>query len=72
MIGRLPGKPYTFRAKLPDGYSVPPHWHPMDERITVIQGVFGLGLGEKFDKAKIRDLPAGSYIMMPKASGTST
>jgi hypothetical protein len=18
-------------AKLPDGYSVPPHWHPMDE-----------------------------------------
>jgi hypothetical protein len=38
----------------------------MDERITVIKGVFGLGLGEKFDKAAIRDLSAGSYIMMPK------
>ena len=61
-----PGMPYTFRAKLPDGYSVPPHWHSMDERITVIKGVFGLGLGEKFDKTAIRDLPAGSYIMMPK------
>lgn len=61
-----PGMPYTFRAKLPDGYSVPPHWHSMDENITVIKGVFGIGFGEKFDKAAIRDLPAGSYIMMPK------
>ena len=61
-----PGLSYTFRAKLPDGYSVPPHWHSMDERITVIQGVFGLGLGEKFDRSAIRDLPAGSYVLMPK------
>ena len=63
-----PGMPYTFRAKLPDGYSVPPHWHSMDENITVIKGVFGIGLGEKFDKTAIRDLPAGSYIMMPKGA----
>lgn len=61
-----PGVPYAFRAKLPDGYSVQPHWHTMDENITVIKGVFGFGLGEKFDRAAIRDLPAGSYVMMPK------
>lgn len=61
-----PGVAYTFRARLPDGYSVPPHWHSMDENITVIQGVFGLGLGEKFDRSAIRELPAGSYVMMPK------
>ena len=61
-----PGVPYVFRAKLPDGYSVPPHWHTMDENITVIKGVFGFGLGEKFDRAAIRDLTAGSYVMMPK------
>jgi quercetin dioxygenase-like cupin family protein len=61
-----PGASYTFRAKLPDGYSVPPHWHSTDENITVIQGTMRLGMGEKFDPAKLRDLPAGSYALLPK------
>jgi len=60
------GASYAFRAKLPDGYSVPPHWHSMDEHITVIQGTMRLGMGEKFDPAKLRDLPAGSYAVLPK------
>ncbi|MGH7599268.1 MAG: cupin domain-containing protein [bacterium] len=61
-----PGAPYTLRAEVPDGYSVPPHWHPMDEKITVIQGIIRLGMGKKFDSAKLRDLPAGSYALLPK------
>ena len=61
-----PGAPYVFRTKLPDGYSVPPHWHPMDENVTVISGVFMLGFGEHSDKAATRALAAGSYAMMPK------
>src|SRR5262245_13599406 len=32
------GVPYVFRAKLPDGYKVPPHWHPSDENVTVLKG----------------------------------
>lgn len=42
-----PGAPYVFRARLPDGYSVAPHWHPMDENVTVIRGV-----SSKWDLAK--------------------
>ena len=61
-----PGEPYVFRAKLPDGYSVPPHWHPEDENVTVIQGVFRLGFGDQNDRAVMRELPAGSYAMLPK------
>jgi hypothetical protein len=61
-----PGEPYVFRAKLPDGYRVPPHWHPMDEHVTVIQGVFRLGFGTTFDAGAIRELPPGSYAMLPK------
>jgi Domain of unknown function (DUF4437) len=61
------GLPYVFRAKLPDGYSVPPHWHPMDENVTVISGIFMLGFGERFDKSATRALEAGSYAMLPKA-----
>lgn len=53
-------RPYIFRAKLPDGYSVPPHWHPMDESATLISGIFRVRLGKKFDKDALRDLPAGS------------
>ncbi|MEX2141933.1 MAG: tetratricopeptide repeat protein [Pirellulales bacterium] len=61
-----PGALYTFRVKAPDGYSVPPHTHPTDEHLTVIQGTILMGMGEKFDRAKLRELPAGSYIRLPK------
>ena len=62
----IPGELYVFRAKLPDGYSVPPHWHPMDENVTVIEGMFTLGFGERVDEAAMRELPAGSYVTLPK------
>jgi quercetin dioxygenase-like cupin family protein len=60
------GAPFAIRAKLPDGYRVPPHWHPTDERIAVLQGTFGMGLGERFDPAAGRELPVGSYVVAPK------
>ncbi len=60
------GIPYVFRARLPDGYSVPPHWHPMDENVTVIEGVMMLGFGERVDRAAMRELPVGSYVTLPK------
>jgi hypothetical protein len=58
--------PFTIRGKLPDGYIVAPHWHPGDEKITVLSGTFGLGMGEKFDRAVGTELGAGSYAVMPK------
>jgi hypothetical protein len=60
-----PGAPYVFRAKLPDGYSVLPHWHPMDENVTVISGTFMLGFGERLDKDATSALTAGSYALLP-------
>jgi quercetin dioxygenase-like cupin family protein len=57
---------FVVRAKFPDGYTIPPHWHSADEHITVISGSFGVGLGDKLDKTKIRYLPAGSYARMGK------
>jgi quercetin dioxygenase-like cupin family protein len=59
------GALFTIRAKLPDGYSVPPHTHPTDEHLTVIQGTILLGMGKSFDRAKLRELPAGSYARLP-------
>jgi hypothetical protein len=64
-----PGKPgvaYAMRVKLPDGYQVPPHWHPVDENVTVIQGALLVGRGDTFDREKTTEMPAGSYMRMPK------
>src|SRR5947209_229230 len=57
--------PFVFRVKVPDGYRVPPHTHPKPERVTVIAGTFHLGMGETFDPAKGRAIPAGSYGTWP-------
>src|SRR5262249_29419122 len=61
------GSTYTIRAKMPDGYKVPPHWHPVDENVTVLQGTLMVGKGEKLDVSKTEELPAGSYMRMPKS-----
>jgi len=63
-----PDKPglFTIRLKVPDGYRVLAHWHPQDESITVIQGTFLMGMGEKFDPAALQQLPTGSFAFMPK------
>jgi quercetin dioxygenase-like cupin family protein len=60
------GGSYTIRTKFPDGYKVPPHWHPNDENVTVLQGTIKLGMGDKFDESAAKQLPAGSYALMPK------
>jgi quercetin dioxygenase-like cupin family protein len=57
---------YVLRAKFPDGYKVPPHWHPTDENVTVLKGTFMAAKGEKFDAEVSEALPAGSFVCMPK------
>ena len=56
--------PFTMRLQLPDGFTIPPHWHPAVEHVTVISGTFNLGTGEKLDKSAGRALAAGSFAYM--------
>jgi quercetin dioxygenase-like cupin family protein len=56
---------FAMRLKLPEGYSVPPHMHPVDEVVTVISGSFGLGMGKTADQSKAEALPAGSFFALP-------
>jgi quercetin dioxygenase-like cupin family protein len=55
---------FTMRLSLPDGYRIPPHSHPADERLTIIEGTFRLGMGDKFDESALKALKAGSYVSM--------
>ena len=62
-----PGKSglYTMRLKIPNGYKVAPHWHPMAEHLTVLTGIFHVATGDKFDSSKGTGLKAGEYAVMP-------
>ncbi len=56
--------PFTMRLWMPDSYRIPPHFHPADERVTVISGIFLVGMGEVFDASKLTELPTGSYAAL--------
>ena len=56
---------FTFRVMLPDGYKVPPHWHPAMEHVTVLQGTLYLGKGDKWDESVAKAFPVGSFSAMP-------
>lgn len=63
-----PAQKGTFVMRLEpqqDNYQIKPHTHPTDEYLTVIQGTFHAGMGGQFDKAKAKEFPQGSFIVMP-------
>lgn len=60
--------PFTMRLQLPDGYRVPPHFHPAIEHVTVISGKFTVGTGARGDFAEAKALTAGGFMMMPAGS----
>jgi quercetin dioxygenase-like cupin family protein len=72
MVAVLEGDPskagsvYTIRIKQPAGTKVPPHWHPEDEYITVIEGKAFLGMGEKFDLSNAQEVPVSGFAAVPK------
>ena len=62
-----PTKPaaFTMRLFMPDGYQIPPHFHPAAEHVTVISGALMVGMGEKFDESQMKTLPAGAFGLIP-------
>lgn len=67
VVSGNPGEAGVFvvRLKMPAGYKIAAHSHPTDEHVTVLSGTFALGMGEKFDKTALKDLPAGGYALLP-------
>jgi hypothetical protein len=55
---------YTVRLKMPDGYRIAPHWHPLRENVTVISGSFKVGMGDHFDESSMMSFPAGSFAYL--------
>ena len=64
----VPGEPFVMRIRELPGTIVPPHSHPVDEHITVVQGTWYFGRGETFDAQALEELSPGSYAFAPKGS----
>lgn len=60
------GSRFVIRIRSSFGTKIPPHWHEIDENFTVLSGTFCIGMGDKFDENACKDMPAGSYFVMPK------
>jgi quercetin dioxygenase-like cupin family protein len=56
---------WVDRVKIPAGVRVLAHTHPHDELVTVIEGTWYLGEGEKFQPNKLKGYLAGSFIVIP-------
>jgi quercetin dioxygenase-like cupin family protein len=55
----------TLRLNLPASYSIPPHWHSMVERVTVLSGALHVGMGDKLDRAASQTLEPGGFVSLP-------
>ena len=59
------GGAWIDRVKIPAGKHVAAHTHPQDELVTVIDGIWYVGVGGKYDPAKLKGYPAGSFVLIP-------
>jgi oxalate decarboxylase/phosphoglucose isomerase-like protein (cupin superfamily) len=59
------GRSYTVRLSCTDGTKIAPHWHPAAENVTVIKGAALIGMGSKWDDAKMTEFPIGAFVSAP-------
>lgn len=53
--------PYLVWIKLPGGFEIPPYFHTIAERLTVLSGKLHVGAGDEFDKFTTTPLTAGAH-----------
>lgn len=64
----IAGEPFVMRIRELPGTVIPPHSHPVDEHITVLEGTFFFAVSDKFDPSLLKELKPGGYAFAPKGS----
>ena len=57
--------PFVYRVWFPANYQVPPHFHPVDENVTIISGSVNLGHGDCVDRSQGKRYVAGDFFRVP-------
>jgi hypothetical protein len=56
---------FTMRVRIPTGSAIPPHWHPRQERVTILSGAADLGFGSVANASNVIRYRAGSFYVNP-------
>ena len=60
----VPGE-FTLLVSMPDGYRLPPHFHPSHEHVEVREGTLLVGTGDVLDPKRTLALAAGDSATAP-------
>jgi quercetin dioxygenase-like cupin family protein len=55
----------SLQVSMPDGYRLPPHFHPSYEHVEVRKGTLLVGMGDELDPARTRPLGVGDSATAP-------
>lgn len=61
----VPNKHYAVRLRFPANYRVAPHYHPADERVTILSGTVDIGHGERWDAAQMKSFGPMTFYGFP-------
>ncbi len=56
---------FTARFRLPAGTRLAPHWHPLEERATLLSGKLRMGVGEVFDESSMTEIGTHGFLLVP-------
>lgn len=57
--------PFVIRIHNDAGFVCPPHTHPGDEHIVVVQGTWSVGMGNRVNKSALEIVDLGAYAFVP-------
>src|SRR5687767_3720330 len=60
-----PGE-FTLMVSMPDGYRLPPHFHPSHEHVEIKEGTLLVGIGNVLDPKRTQALVAGDTATAPE------
>jgi quercetin dioxygenase-like cupin family protein len=55
----------TLELSMPNGYRLPPHYHPSFEHVEVRQGTLLVGMGDQLDPKRTQPLATGDSATAP-------
>jgi quercetin dioxygenase-like cupin family protein len=55
----------TFLISMPNGYRIPPHFHPGNVHVAVREGTLLVGMGDELNPKQTRALAAGDSASSP-------
>ena len=56
---------FSIELSMPDGYKIPPHFHPTDETVEVKSGTFQFAMGDTFDATQLKTMAVGGKGTIP-------